>query len=232
MKKSLGVLEERLGYTFKNKKLLKEALIHKSYGNENWNYKKINNERLELLGDAALDLVVVEYLYLNLASSPEGELARLKSMVVSEPVLSRISKGLGLGEYLRLSKGEELTGGRERTSILGDVFEAVLGAIYLDSNYESVREIIIKHLKVYMDDIDSNEELVDYKTKLQELIQKKYKITPMYSILNESGPDHDKIFEIIVKIGQDSFGTGKGKNKKIAEQAAAKDLLKKLGEVK
>ena len=135
MKRDLNLLEERIGYKFKNKSLLKNALIHRSYGNENWKYKNINNERLELLGDAVLDLVVAEYLYINLASSPEGELARLKSMIVSEPVLSRVSKDLGMGEYLLLSKGEEITGGRVRSSILGDVFEAVLGAIYLDSDF-------------------------------------------------------------------------------------------------
>lgn len=231
MKKDLDELEKKIGYIFKDKTLLKNALIHRSYGNENWRYKKISNERLELLGDAALDLVVAEYLYINLASSPEGELARLKSMIVSEPILSRISKELGIGEYLWLSKGEEMTGGRERSSILGDVFEAVLGAVYLDSNFETLREIVIKHLKNWMDNIESNEEITDYKTLLQERIQKEYKYTPTYSVVKEIGPDHEKVFEIIVNIGNEDFGVGKGKNKKIAEQNAAKDLLKKIGKI-
>lgn len=231
MKKDLDELEKKIGYIFKDKTLLKNSLIHRSYGNENWRYKKISNERLELLGDAALDLVVAEYLYINLASSPEGELARLKSMIVSEPILSRISKELGIGEYLWLSKGEEMTGGRERSSILGDVFEAVLGAVYLDSNFETLREIVIKHLKNWMDNIESNEEITDYKTLLQERVQKEYKYTPTYSVVKEIGPDHEKVFEIIVNIGNKDFGVGKGKNKKIAEQNAAKDLLKKIGKM-
>lgn len=229
MKRNLDLLEEKIGYKFIDKSLLKTALIHRSYGNENWRYKNINNERLELLGDAVLDLVVAEYLYINLASSPEGELARLKSMIVSEPVLSRISKELGIGEYLLLSRGEELTGGRERSSILGDVFEAVLGAIYLDSNFETLREFVLKHLKKWIDNIESNEDILDYKTILQEYTQKEYKCTPIYSLKKEEGPDHQKIFEIIVKIGKDQIGTGIGKNKKNAEQLAAKDLLKKIG---
>lgn len=230
MKKSFRILEERLNYTFQEKKLLKEALVHKSYGNENWSYKKINNERLELLGDAALDLVVVEYLYKNLVSAPEGELARLKSMLVSEPILSKIAMNLELGEYLKLGKGEELTGGRERVSILGDAFEAVMGAIYLDSSYETVRDVTLHCLKDYIEGIDSNEDIVDYKTKLQEIIQKKYKITPKYEVVSENGPDHSKIFEIIVKIENNS-GIGNGKTKKIAEQKAAKELLRKIGEI-
>lgn len=229
MKRDLNLLEERIGYKFKNKALLKNALIHRSYGNENWKYKNINNERLELLGDAVLDLVVAEYLYINLASSPEGELARLKSMIVSEPVLSRVSKDLGMGEYLLLSKGEEITGGRVRSSILGDVFEAVLGAIYLDSDYESLRSFVLTHLKKWIDNIESNEEILDYKTILQEYMQKEYKCTPIYILNKEEGPDHKKSFEIIVKIGEDKTGIGIGKNKKNAEQLAAKDLLKKIG---
>lgn len=228
MKRDLNLLEEKIGYKFRDKSLLKNALIHRSYGNENWKYKHINNERLELLGDAVLDLVVAEYLYINLASSPEGELARLKSMIVSEPVLSRVSKELGIGEYLLLSKGEEITGGRVRSSILGDVFEAVLGAIYLDSDYVSLREIVLKHLKQWIDNIESDEEILDYKTILQEHMQKEYKCTPVYILSKEEGPDHNKTFEIIVKIGDDKIGVGVGKNKKNAEQLAAKNLLKKI----
>ncbi|MGL6099997.1 MAG: ribonuclease III [Fusobacteriaceae bacterium] len=228
MNRDIKQLEEKLGYSFKNKKMLKNALIHRSYGNENWKYKNINNERLELLGDAVLDLIVAEYLYKVFANSTEGELAKIKSMVVSEPVLAKVSKGLCMGEYLLLSKGEEMTGGRERSSILGDVFEAILGAIYLDSDFHSVREVALRHMKDWIDNIDTNDEILDYKTILQEYTQKEKKIVPTYEVVSESGPDHMKTFEIVVKIGIDIFGKGIGKNKKIAEQAAAKDLIKKL----
>lgn len=229
MENYLEELEQKIGYCFKDKNLLKNSLVHRSYGNENWKYKNVNNERLELLGDAVLDLVVAEYLYINLANSPEGELARLKSMIVSEPVLAKISKELEIGKYLLLSRGEEMTGGRTRNSILGDVFEAILGAIYLDSDFFKVKEIILKHLKYYIDTIETNEEILDYKTLLQEYSQKEHKIVPIYEVSNEEGPDHQKTFEIVVRIGNGIKGTGIGKNKKNAEQAAAKDLLKKIG---
>lgn len=229
MNRDLKSLEERVGYTFKDKTLLKNALIHRSFGNENWKYKNINNERLELLGDAVLDLVVAEYLYKVFANSTEGELAKIKSMAVSEPVLARVSKGLGLGEYLLLSKGEELTGGRDRNSILGDLFEAILGAVYLDSDFNQVKSIALKHMKIWIDNVDENDEILDYKTILQEYTQKEKKIVPTYEVVGESGPDHMKTFEIVVKIGTDTYGKGIGKNKKLAEQAAAKDLIKKLG---
>ncbi|MGL5963651.1 MAG: ribonuclease III, partial [Fusobacteriaceae bacterium] len=208
MNRDIKQLEEKLGYSFKNKKMLKNALIHRSYGNENWKYKNINNERLELLGDAVLDLIVAEYLYKVFANSTEGELAKIKSMVVSEPVLAKVSKGLCMGEYLLLSKGEEMTGGRERSSILGDVFEAILGAIYLDSDFHSVREVALRHMKDWIDNIDTNDEILDYKTILQEYTQKEKKIVPTYEVVSESGPDHMKTFEIVVKIGIDIFGKG------------------------
>ncbi|GLI56014.1 ribonuclease 3 [Propionigenium maris DSM 9537] len=224
-------LEERLGYTFKDKELLKHALIHRSYGNEHWEYKKINNERLELLGDAVLDLVVTEYLYKNFTKSSEGDLAKLKSMVVSEPVLAKISRELGIGKYLLLSKGEELTGGRDRSSILGDVFEAVLGAIYLDSGSDFLvaKAYGTKLLEYQINHIEENEELIDFKTILQEHSQKSHKVTPVYEVVKETGPDHRKNFEIVVSINDEAVGRGNGRNKKSAEQSAAKDACKKLG---
>ncbi|MBZ4683029.1 MAG: ribonuclease [Fusobacteriaceae bacterium] len=228
--KNLNELEKRLGYYFKNQTLLKKALIHRSYGNENWDYKNINNERLELLGDAVLDLIVTEYLYLNFSDSNEGELAKLKSMIVSEPVLAEISSEIGLGDFLLLSKGEELTGGRERESILGDAFEALLGAIYLDSDFNSAKEFALRYLEYRILHINENEELIDYKTILQEYAQRVYKIIPTYEVIKEIGPDHKKSFEIGVKISEQIFvGIGKGKNKKTAEQHAAKNACKKMG---
>ncbi|MBC2855964.1 MAG: ribonuclease III [Cetobacterium sp.] len=229
MKKNFLELEEKLGYNFKNKELLKNSLVHRSFGNENRKYKKINNERLELLGDAVLDLVVTEYLYKNFRNSTEGDLAKIKSMVVSEPILAKISKELDFGNYLLLSKGEEITGGRERSSILGDVFEAILGAIYMDSDFETAKEVALKQIKHSIDHINENEDILDFKTILQEYSQKEYRAIPIYEVAKEVGPDHQKIFEIFVKIGDNIFGHGTGRNKKSAEQAAAKELCKKLG---
>lgn len=233
MRKNYLDFEKNLGYSFKDKELLKNSLIHRSFGNEHRRYKKISNERLELLGDAVLDLVVTEYLYKNNMESTEGDLAKIKSMAVSEPVLANISKQLEIGKFLLLSRGEELTGGRERSSILGDAFEAVLGAIYLDSDFEMAKEFALKHLKTSIDNIENIEEILDYKTILQEYSQKEYKIIPEYNVIDEVGPDHQKTFEIEVKIlvneNKKIVGIGRGKNKKSAEQGAAKELCKKLG---
>lgn len=233
MKKNYLDFEKNLGYSFNNKELLKNSLLHRSFGNEHRKYKKISNERLELLGDAVLDLVVTEYLYKSYENSTEGDLAKIKSMVVSEPVLAAISKRLEVGKYLLLSRGEELTGGRERSSILGDAFEAILGAIYIDSDFETAKKFALNHIKDSIDNVDTNEDILDFKTILQEYSQKEYKIIPEYTVINEIGPDHQKIFEIAVKINNNEhenlMAVGSGKNKKSAEQAAAKALCKELG---
>lgn len=227
--RNLKELQEKLGYTFSDISLLKRALIHRSFGNENWEYKNINNEKLELLGDAVLDLIVTEYLYRNFDLASEGELAKMKSMIVSEPVLADISSEISLGNYLLLSKGEELTGGRERESILGDVFEALLGAIYLDSNLEISKKVALKYLEYKINHINENEDLIDYKTILQEYSQRVYKIIPVYEVINEIGPDHKKSFEISVRVKENEIlGVGVGKNKKQAEQLAAKKACKIL----
>ncbi len=228
-KKDLKSLERRIGYVFKDINLLKKSLIHRSFGNENKKYKNINNERLELLGDAVLDLIVAEYLYRNHANYTEGDLAKIKSMAVSEPILAKISRKLSLGEFLLLSRGELLTGGKDRSSILGDLFEAILGAIYLDSDYDTVRSVALCHLKHHIDHIEEDEEILDFKTLLQEYSQKVYKQVPIYKVINETGPDHKKTFEIVVKIGEEIEGKGIGKSKKIAEHTAAKCLCKRLG---
>ncbi len=229
MKNFFKEIEDKIGYSFKNIELLKNSFIHRSYGNEHVKYKKMNNERLELLGDAVLDLIVTEYLYMSYPKASEGELAKLKSMVVSEPILAKISKELDLGKYLMLSKGEELTGGRERNSILGDLFEAILGAIYLDSDFITVKEIAMRFLKYSIDHISENEDILDFKTILQEYCQKEFKIIPEYKVIREKGPDHLKTFEIKVIVKNNIYGYGKGKNKKSAEQAAAREVCKNLG---
>lgn len=227
--RKLQELQDKIGYKFRDEALIKKALIHRSFGNENWEFKNINNEKLELLGDAVLDLIVTEYLYKNFEIATEGELAKLKSMIVSEPVLASISSEIQLGNYLMLSKGEELTGGRERESILGDVFEAVLGAIYLDSDLATARKVALKYLVYKIEHINENDELIDYKTILQEYSQRVYKIIPIYEVVNEIGPDHKKSFEIAVSIDNGkTIGKGVGKNKKQAEQLAAREACKVL----
>lgn len=227
--RKLQELQDKIGYIFNDENLIKKALIHRSFGNENWEFKNINNEKLELLGDAVLDLIVTEYLYKNFEIATEGELAKLKSMIVSEPVLASISSEIQLGNYLMLSKGEELTGGRERESILGDVFEAVLGAIYLDSDITTARRVALKYLAYKIEHINENDELIDYKTILQEYSQRVYKIIPIYEVVNEIGPDHKKSFEIAVSIDNGrTIGKGTGKNKKQAEQLAAREACKVL----
>lgn len=225
--KNLLDLEHKLNYYFNDRSLLKNALLHKSFGNENRKYKNINNERLELLGDAVLGLIIAEYLY-KYKKANEGTLARIKSMVVSEPVLAKISRNLKVGEYLMMSKGEEMTGGRNRDSILGDAFEAILGAIYLDAGFEEAKNFVLNHMEKYIDHIEENEEIIDYKTLLQEYVQKHFKIFPEYQVIGESGPDHLKEFEISVRVGE-HLGIAKARNKKKAEQLSAKDLCKKLG---
>lgn len=228
MSKNLVDLEHRINYYFNDKNLLKNALIHRSFGNEHKHYKNINNEKLELLGDAVLGLVVAEYLYQKYPEEKEGVLAKIKSMAVSEPVLASISRKLRIGEYLLLSKGEIVTGGRDRNSILGDIFEAILGAIYLDSGFFAAKEYVLFHLKDIIDHIDDFEEILDFKTILQEYCQKKYRDIPKYTLVGEEGPDHRKLFEMQVQI-QNNIAKAKGTNKKVAEQMAAKKLCKELG---
>lgn len=224
----INEIQEKIAYHFNNINLLERALIHRSYGNENWKYKNVNNEKLELLGDAVLDLIVTEYLYLNFEADSEGELAKLKAMIVSEPVLAGISQSINLGKYLLLSKGEEITNGREKESILGDAFEALLGSIYLDSGFENVKRIALKYLKYKIDHVKEDETLTDYKTIFQEYTQKEFKKIPEYSVIEETGPDHSKSFKVVVKLKDKIVSDGIGKNKKMAEQMAAKNACKKL----
>ena len=193
----LRELMEKIGYEFDDIKLLKEALIHRSYANEHGEIENINNERLEFLGDAVLDLISTEYIYTKEKDDNEGDLAKLKSRIISEPIFSAVSKEIALGEYLFLSNGEEITGGRDRKSILGDAFEALIGAIFMDSGFDEAKRIALKYLKDKIDNIDDLEELKDYKTLLQELFQSKFHIIPNYEILSEKGPDHNKKFEIV-----------------------------------
>ena len=226
--KNLLDLEHKLNYYFNDRNLLKNALLHKSLGNERKEYKNQNNERLELLGDAVLDLIVAEYLYKNYKNASEGTIAKLKAMIVSEPILAKISRQIGVGKFLMLSRGEVMSGGRNRESILADSFEAILGAVYIDSNLEEARVFALSHIKQYIDHIEENEDILDFKSILQEYVQKEFRTVPIYELVAERGPDHMKEFEIQVIVGN-YREKAVARNKKKAEQLSAKALCIKLG---
>ena len=226
--KNLLDLEHKLNYYFNDRNLLKNALLHKSLGNERKEYKNQNNERLELLGDAVLDLIVAEYLYKNYKNASEGTIAKLKAMIVSEPILAKISRQIGVGKFLMLSRGEVMSGGRNRESILADSFEAILGAVYIDSDLDEARVFALSHIKQYIDHIEENEDILDFKSILQEYVQKEFRTVPTYELVAERGPDHMKEFEIQVIVGNYKE-KAVAKNKKKAEQLSAKALCIKLG---
>ena len=226
--KNLLDLEHKLNYYFNDRNLLKNALLHKSLGNERKEYKNQNNERLELLGDAVLDLIVAEYLYKNYKNASEGTIAKLKAMIVSEPILAKISRQIGIGKFLMLSRGEIVSGGRNRESILADSFEAILGAVYIDSNLDEARVFALSHIKQYIDHIEENEDILYFKSILQEYVQKEFRTVPTYELVAERGPDHMKEFEIQVIVGNYKE-KAVARNKKKAEQLSAKALCIKLG---
>ena len=226
--KNLLDLEHKLNYYFNDRNLLKNALLHKSLGNERKEYKNQNNERLELLGDAVLDLIVAEYLYKNYKNASEGTIAKLKAMIVSEPILAKISRQIGVGKFLMLSRGEVMSGGRNRESILADSFEAILGAVYIDSNLDEARVFALSHIKQYIDHIEENEDILDFKSILQEYVQKEFRTVPTYELVAERGPDHMKEFEIKEIVGNYKE-KAVARNKKKAEQLSAKALCIKLG---
>ena len=229
MKRNYLDFEKNLGYSFKNKELLKNSLIHRSFGNEHRRYKKISNERLELLGDAVLDLVVTEYLYKSYANSTEGDLAKVKSMVVSEPVLAGISKKLEVGKYLlRMSKGEELTGGRERVSLIADAVEALIAAIYLDKGLEFTKDYIIGRFEDIIKKAINNDIILDYKTRLQEYLQKNGEVSIVYELIKFEGPPHRRKFYTKLIIDSKELTYGEGYSKKESEQNAAKAALEIL----
>jgi len=224
----LNNLEKKLDYKFKNKTLLKEALTHPSFQKKSLKEKTSNNQRLEFLGDSVLELIVTEHLYCKLASFSEGKLTKIKSVMVSKDILAKWANHLSLGKYIILGKGEDLTGGRKKLSILADCFEALLGAIYLDSGIRKAKRIISSFIKEEIKLIIKGKHEEDYKTSLQEFSQKKMKCLPKYFLIKEKGPDHKKTFCIEVKLKEITYGTGTGDNKKEAEQNAAQDALKKI----
>ena len=221
-------LMKKIGYEFKNKKYLEEALTHRAYSNEAEKTRRCNNEKLEFLGDAILNLMTTEYIYDLYGKKTEGELAKLKSQIISEPVFSTIASDIKLGEYLYLSNGEIMSGGRNRRSILGDAFEALIGAIFKDSDYYTAKNVALKFLLGKINKLEEIEGTGDYKTILQEFVQGKYKKMPEYKLLRTKGPDHNKVFEICVRWNDKIYGIGTGKSKKEAEKHAAKEALEKL----
>lgn len=228
IKESIRAFEEKIGYEFKDKTYIQTALTHSSFANE---HKEFNyNERLEFLGDSVLGLVVSDYLFRARNDLPEGKLTRLRANVVCEESLSAVARKINLGDHLFLGKGEKASGGSDRDSILADATEAVIAAIYLDGGFDQAKDFILSNLRdTIAKNIDGNI-FRDYKTILQEIIQgNNGKIS--YKLVGESGPDHNKEFEMQVKCGQDTIGIGKGKNKKEAEKEAARDALVKMGEL-
>lgn len=214
-------LEKNLGIQFSNKDFLLTALTHRSFLNENREVPE-HNERLEFLGDAVLELIVSDFLFKKYTDRAEGDLTSFRAALVRTDSLAQIAKELGLGEHMRLSRGEEDSGGREKDYLLANTFEAVLGAIYLDSGYESCVLFVQRALLPKIEDIVKHRLDIDNKTKIQELAQSMYKSTPTYEVTDEQGPDHDKIFTVVVKIDNKIVGEGKGSSKQRAEEQAAK----------
>ena len=221
----LKELQDTIGYSFKNDRLLSHALTHSSYANEkHWDKTKCN-ERLEFLGDAVLELLSSDFLFKNYPTMPEGEMTKLRASLVCEPTLAYCAEALSLGDYLYLGKGEELTGGRERASVTSDAMEALIGAIYLDGGFTSAKEFVEKFV---LNGIEEKQLFYDSKTTFQEMMQSITAEPIHYQLIGEEGPDHCKIFTVELFVGDRSAGRGTGKSKKAAEQAAAYDAILKI----
>lgn len=220
-------LEKRLSYTFRDRQLLNQALIHRSYSHEQLS-KPANNECLEFLGDAVLGLAISDLLFAEYPDYEEGILSQLKANLVSENSLSSLAKKLKLGGFLLLGKGEESSGGRFKSSILANTYEAVLAALYLDGGLEAVCNLVKRHFRPLLPQSIHRESLLDFKSRLQEYAQEALKAMPEYLLLKESGPEHLKTFTIGIRLNQKILARGTGRNKKAAEQKAAQNALKKL----
>lgn len=225
MESKIEELEEIIGYKFKDKFLLELALTHSSYSNDQKKGKMHNNERLEFLGDAVLELTSSEVLFHEYREKTEGELTRLRASLVCEPTLADCARKIHLGDYLLLSHGEDRTGGRNRDSVISDAFEALIGAIYLDGGYNSSKTFIKKYV---LNDIENKQLFFDSKTILQELLQKDYKERVEYVLTREYGPDHDKHFAVDAVFRHRVIGSGEGTTKKRAEQQAAYEAILKI----
>lgn len=223
----LAAFEEKIGYSFKNKNLLHEALSHSSYANE-CKKGRNSNERLEFLGDSVLSIVISEHLFNHFKHLPEGDLTKIRASLVCEKALFEFSKQISLGEFILLGKGEENTGGRNRPSIVSDAFEAVIAAVFLDGGMEAAREYVLGFIPKDLDK-NSSKKLQDYKTILQEIIQRNPEEKVEYVLRSQSGPDHDRHFVVEVCLNTNVIGHGEGHSKKQAEQQAAKEALRLMG---
>ena len=219
-------LEQCLDYDFKDKNLIIEALTHKSFK------KPYSNERLEFLGDAVLNLIVGEFLYNKFPTSNEGELSKMRASLVNEQGFTKLAYQINLGDYIYVSNAGDRNNGREKPSILSDAFEAIMGAIYIESNLDTVKDIILKLLESGYETINLDNLFSDYKTALQEVTQAKFGMIPIYKLEQATGPDHKKEFEISIWIDDRCYGKAKGKSKKIAQQAIAKIALDKINNEK
>ena len=225
----LKTLEEKLGYEFKDREYLKLALTHSSYGNEvmlKTAHGK-NNERLEFLGDAVLELVSSEFLYTEYSHIPEGELSKLRASLVSEAPLADCARTIELDKYILLGRGEKQNHGEQRDSILSDAYEAVIGAIYLDGGIDEAKKFVRRYV---LADIEHKKRFYDAKTELQVIVQERFQCTPEYVVINESGPAHEKEFTLSCRIKGEEYGVGVGRSKKAAQQQAAYMAIMKLEE--
>lgn len=230
-KKRLKEFEKKLGISFKRREILKSALMHKSYANENKYPHTDHNERLEYLGDAVLELAISHILYKLYPNSTEGELSKLRAAIVNEDQLASMARETKLGDYIYLGKGEDQTGGRDKPSLLSDAYEAVLGAVYLDRGFEKALKLVHKKFEVIVQKVGGSGFVSDYKTRLQEVAQAKFRTIPRYKMVREYGPDHSKTFEVQIFISGELMGTGTGQNKKAAEQDAAREALEKMEKI-
>lgn len=221
-------LEEKIGYRFRNKNFLKESLTHRSYLNENPSWGISHNERLEYLGDAVLELAVTEELFNRFPGHPEGKLTALRAALVNYVMLALIARAIGLENFILLSRGEAKDTGRAREVILANAFEALIGAIYLDSSYKEAKVFVNKFVMAHLDEVIKKQLYEDPKSLLQEKIQAQLKVTPNYKVLEERGPDHAKIFTVGVYFGEQLITTGDGPSKQDAEVEAAQKALKLL----
>lgn len=225
----LHQFQAKLGVTFTNFDLLTQVFVHRSYLNEHKSFPTPHNERLEFLGDAVLELVVTDHLY-NTYPNPEGELTALRSSIVKGEMLAEVARKLGFSELLLLSRGEAKSGGRDKGYLLANAFEAFLGALYLDKGYEACEQLIHEHVIVYLPQIIESKSFIDPKSRLQEYTQDKYGVTPSYTVVSETGPDHEKEFTVSVSVGEEELAQGIGSSKQAAQvQAAENALLKAVG---
>lgn len=221
----LARLEKNLNYRFNDNRLLNIALTHKSYANE-FDKGMEDYERFEFLGDSVLDLIVSEYSIRNYDQHSEGALSKIRAAVVNESCLAKQAKKIDLGQFLLLGKGEENSGGRNKSSLMANAFEAVTGAIFFDSDFSTAYDVILPLLEDEINQFARTCDFRDFKSELQEYTQEKMNCVPSYKVVNETGPDHDKVFEVTVMVRNDKMGEGQGRSKKEAEQAAAKSALK------